>query len=217
MIVTVDGPAASGKGAVCKSVALRHKFIYFDIGLIYRLCAYAISHGAIKISELLDQTRTSTILGYTWRSHGPVATFFGEDITSELKENRYGNLASELCQDTTTIEILNQFARNRAKHAPNFICDGRNTGSTIFPYADKKFFLTATLEKRAERRYKELALLGKPVSIEALIAQMQERDKRDEERAHSGLTMTEEAVLIDTSDLTITECSDLISSYLFST
>jgi cytidylate kinase len=206
-IITIDGPSGSGKGTVSRILAKQHGFHYLDSGALYRLLGLvAIRHGLeISIHADLSQLAKNMDVGFKAKANGQnIVLLEGEDVTDELRTEETGSLASRIAENpsvrSSLIERQHQFARQ-----PGLVADGRDMGTKVFPQAQLKIFLTASIEERANRRYKQLIERGENVSLRALEEQVRLRDERDMSRKASPLAIADDAVEIDTSDLSITE------------
>ncbi len=186
LTIAVDGPAASGKGTISKAVAAHFGFAHLDTGLLYR---------AVGAQMLLG--RAPLEAAQSLRS---------EDIDAEtLRNSEVAQAASKVAAIPEVRQALLDFQRAFARRAGGAVLDGRDIGTVICPDAEVKLYVTASDEVRAERRYLELSGKGQDVTREGVLADLQARDKRDSERATAPLKPAEDAVLLDTSELTIDE------------
>lgn len=210
-VITIDGPASSGKGTVAKLLAKGLGFHYLESGAIYRALGLWVyrnygdtSVGESQVVELvstmrLEFTDLGVILG-------------GENVTDALREEFVGMLASKYGSIPEVRARLLQFQRDFAKE-PGLVTDGRDMGSVVFPTAKLKVFLTASAEKRAERRYKQLQLFNKSVTIEAILQDIIARDEQDSNRSTAPLSYDSSFKVLDNSDLTIEETIAVISKW----
>jgi len=186
LTIAVDGPAASGKGTISKAVAAHFGFAHLDTGLLYR---------AVGAQMLLG--RAPLEAAQSLRS---------EDIDAEaLRNSEVAQAASKVAAIPEVRQALLDFQRAFARRAGGAVLDGRDIGTVICPEAEVKLYVTASDEVRAERRYLELSGKGQDVTREGVLADLQARDKRDSERATAPLKPAEDAVLLDTSELSIDE------------
>lgn len=184
LTIAVDGPAASGKGTISKAVAAHFGFAHLDTGLLYR---------AVGAQMLLG--REPLEAAQSLRS---------EDIDAEaLRNSEVAQAASKVAAIPEVRQALLDFQRAFARRAGGAVLDGRDIGTVICPEAEVKLYVIASDEVRAERRYLELSGKGQDVTREGVLADLQARDKRDSERAAAPLKPAEDAVLLDTSELTI--------------
>ncbi|MDO8438973.1 MAG: (d)CMP kinase [Telluria sp.] len=201
-VIAIDGPTASGKGTVAHKVADRLGFHYLDSGALYRLTALmAIRRG----TELNDEHALAKLA-----EHLP-ATFVGgeillanEHVTQAIRAEEVGNMASKIAALPTVRQALYGLQLGFRK-LPGLVADGRDMGTVIFPHAQLKVFLTASVEARAQRRYKQLIDKGFSANMEDLLKDLQARDDRDTHRAIAPLIPAEGAHLLDTSNLTADE------------
>lgn len=199
-VIAIDGPTASGKGTVAGLVAEKLGWHYLDSGAIYRVLALsAIKRGVALtdeagVAELGRNLNVEFSAGKVWLD--------GEDVSLDLRREETGNAASKIAALPAVRAAL--LARQRAFcAAPGLVSDGRDMGSVVFPQSFLKIFLTASAEARAERRYKQLIAKGLPANIEDLLRDLMERDARDASRAVAPLRPCEDAVLLDTTAMSI--------------
>lgn len=184
--VAIDGPAAAGKGTVSKAVAAHFGFAHLDTGLLYRAVGAKVLAGAepIAAAQALQPT----------------------DLENpDLRTQAVAQEASKIAVIAEVRSALTDFQRSFAAQDPGAVLDGRDIGTVICPNADVKLFVTASAETRADRRYKELKERGADVTPEGVLEDVIARDTRDRERATAPLIAAEDAVTIDTSDMTIEE------------
>ncbi|WP_438956248.1 (d)CMP kinase [Cognatiyoonia sp.] len=184
--ITIDGPAAAGKGTVSKAVAAHFGFAHLDTGLLYRAVGAKVLTGAEPIAAA--QTLQPTDLE-----------------NPDLRTQTVAQEASKVAVIAEVRSALTDFQRNFAAQGPGSVLDGRDIGTVICPNADVKLFVTASAETRADRRYKELKERGADVTSEGVLEDVIARDTRDRERATAPLIAAEDAVTIDTSGMTIEE------------
>ena len=184
LTVAIDGPAAAGKGTISKAVAAHFGFAHLDTGLLYRAVGAKVLAGAAPIAaaQALD----------------PV------DLEDDsLRTPQVAQAASEVAVVPKVRAALVAFQRSFAAREGGAVLDGRDIGTVICPDADVKLFVTASPECRAERRFQELVGKGMNVTLETVLADVKERDARDRNRAAAPLVPADDAVLLDTSDLTV--------------
>ena len=209
--IAIDGPAGAGKSTIAKLVAKKRGFIYVDTGAMYRgLAVYFLKQG-IKPEEtdkIAKSCRNAEVsIGY---EDGVQQIYLnGENITSMLRDEAVGNMASRSSAVPAVREKLLNLQRNLAREK-DVVMDGRDIGTNILPNADVKVYLTASVECRAKRRYKELTEKGIPCDFEEIKKDIQKRDERDMSREIAPLKQAEDAVLVDSSDMTIEEVVDKI-------
>ena len=189
--VAIDGPAAAGKGTISKAIAVNFKFAHLDTGLLYR--------GVGK--KALAYSRTSF---YPEVSKQLALELTPDDLLSDdLRTDEVAQAASKVAIIPEVRDVLFDFQRNFANQEGGTVLDGRDIGTTICPNADVKLFITASAEVRALRRFKELTKKGHKVSLQDVLNDVLGRDTRDRERTVSPLVAAEDAIIIDTSNLSI--------------
>ena len=199
-IITIDGPSGSGKGTVSQRVADRLGWRLLDSGALYRLVGHAVAQAGIgfsnenKIREIASKLKVEFKDGRVWLD--------AIEVTNLIRTEMAGNNASKVAAMPGVRAVLLDWQRGYAQ-APGLVADGRDMGTTVFPAAKVKIFLTASAEERARRRYKQLKEKGLPANLAALTADLKERDARDRERAVSPLVAAADAVEIDSTALSI--------------
>ena len=197
--IAIDGPAGSGKGVTAKKLAKRLNYSYLDTGAMYRAIAYAMHQ-----KETTPETYTSLDLEnitISFDTNNEVC-LNGVNIEKEIRTPEISQLAS----DFSTIQSIREFlVQNQQQIVKNkgFVAEGRDIGTKVMPDAELKIYLTATVEARAERRYKDYREQGLLESYEQIIKQIEERDHQDMTREHDPLTKADRAIEIDTTELTI--------------
>ena len=213
-IITVDGPSGSGKGTVSRILAKQLGFHYLDSGALYRLLGLvAVRHG-IDIGLNSDFTHLAENMDVRFEAlpngHNRVL-LEGEDVTQELRTEETGALASQVAAIPSVRDALLTRQQQFAK-SPGLVADGRDMGTKVFPKAQLKVFLTASIEERANRRYKQLLEQGENVSLRALEEQVRSRDDRDMNRKASPLAIAIDAVEVDTSDISVHQAVDRLKN-----
>jgi cytidylate kinase len=216
MIITIDGPSGTGKSTVAKGVAKRLKFTFFDTGAMYRCVAWKILKEGIDPS---DETRIGALMpsfAFEMRTdpQGERAYFVdGEDITSQIRSRHVTDASSKIATYAAVRKALVSVQR-RFGLGCSAVFEGRDMGTVVFPDADLKIFLTACPQVRAQRRYRELLTkfpdIGSTLSEEKILQEIEERDRTDSTRLISPLKQAEDAILIDTSNLSISQVIDQI-------
>ncbi|MBF0132094.1 MAG: (d)CMP kinase [Magnetococcales bacterium] len=215
LVVAVDGPAGAGKGAVCRWVALQYDFEYLDTGAIYRAVALlSLQHGG-----LADQPdRLATMAREMAFVFSPVdgrfvASLDGADVTLALRQETVSMEASRVAALGPVRSALLDFQRNYGGKK-NILLDGRDIGTVVWPEAQRKIFLTASLEERAKRRALELQEKGETVSLPGLLAEMKLRDARDMARAHAPMVPADDAIIVDTTFMTLEESQHQVAALI---
>jgi cytidylate kinase len=212
-VITIDGPSGSGKGTVSQRLAGQLGWHYLDSGAIYRALAYAAEQAGNKPEQDKQQiVLLARQLDLSFRpanDGGADVLLAGKDISAFIRTEECGELASKLAADGDIRAALLQRQRD-FRQQPGLIADGRDMGTVVFPDAAHKFFLTASAQIRAERRYKQLKEKGINDSIPRLFTVISERDARDAERSNSPLTPAADAIVLDTSDMSLDEVIDFI-------
>ncbi|KPK10288.1 MAG: cytidylate kinase [Acidithiobacillales bacterium SG8_45] len=215
-VLAIDGPSGSGKGTISQLIAVRHGWHYLDSGALYRLVALAAKKAGIgedRVDELEAIARNLDVEFVL--QPGAIATVIldGKEVGDLLRTEEIGELASRIAALPSIRAAL--LARQRQfQIAPGLVADGRDMGTTIFPAALLKIFLTASAEVRAERRYKQLMEKGFDVNLPRLLGEIRDRDARDSERSASPLKPADDAVVVDTSSMTIDQVVDHIDGLL---
>ena len=212
--VAIDGPAGAGKSTIAKLVAKEKGYIYVDTGAMYRGLAIHFLNRGIDPEDrdaVAEACRDAEVtIGY---EDGVQQIYLnGENVTSMLRAEETGNMASKTSAIPEVREKLLELQRSLAREK-DVIMDGRDIGTNILPDADVKIYLTASVETRARRRYDELREKGEDCSLEEISRDIKERDERDMTREIAPLKKADDAVLVDSSDMTIQQVVDEICSH----
>ncbi len=210
MIITIDGPAGSGKSTVAKLVADRLGYTYIDTGAMYRAVAYKVLKENLKSKEDIIKVLDKIDLYFDCSDGTFRVILDGEDITDNIRTEEVGKKASEIAKIPEVRERLVHIQREIGKREKNAVLEGRDTGTVVFPDADIKFFLTASPEERARRRYLQLKEKGVDESYENILKSVLDRDKTDTQREISPLKPAKDAIIVDTTDMSIEEVVNFI-------
>jgi len=203
-IVTVDGPSGVGKGTICLRVAEATGWHLLDSGSLYRLTALTCIRNNITIESQITDIASNLSVKYLSENDQLQIRLDGEDVTEAIRDEAVGNLASKVAALPDVRQALLQRQRDFARE-PGLVADGRDMGTVVFPEAELKIFMTASAEERAKRRYNQLIGKGLDANLSDLAAELQERDRRDANRKVSPLAAADDAIIIDTTELSIEE------------
>lgn len=206
-IIAIDGPAGAGKSTVSKIVAHKLGYTYIDTGAMYRAVGLKVFESNQDFSEKLLADITDKISIELDES----ARVFvdGEEVTKKIRTPEISKLASDVSKFGFVRKKLTELQRKMAEHG-KVIMDGRDIGTQVLPNADLKIFLTASLSERARRRFSELQAKGQQVELAEIEKEISLRDKQDSEREIAPLKMADDAILLDTTNLSVEEVSEKI-------
>lgn len=201
--VALDGPAGAGKSTMARAAAKRLQFVYVDTGAIYRTIAFAVLQNHIDPADAaaVAALLPTLSLSMRWAQDAQHMLLGGEDVTDRIRQPEISRCASHISAQSAVRDFLLETQRAAAREN-SVIMDGRDIGTVVLPDADVKIFLTASAEVRAKRRFLEL---GGAESYEAVLRDMTERDWRDTHREIAPLRQAQDAVVLDTSELTLDE------------
>ena len=213
-VLTIDGPSGAGKGTVSRIVARRLGWRFLDSGAIYRALAWAARRRGVDLNDPDAVARVAGAMELEFICDDDVKVLVdGEDVTDRLHTEECGRIASKIAAYPQVRRAL--LDKQRAfRRPPGLVADGRDMGTVVFPDAPYKVFLTASAEERARRRYLQLKAQGLDVNLDQIIKDLEERDRRDREREESPLVPAKDAVVIDSSDLSIDEVVDRVLALL---
>jgi cytidylate kinase len=206
-VIAIDGPSASGKGTVAQLVANKLNFHYLDSGALYRIVAFAAQQNNIAWSDALAVTACTKTLKIEFINEQVLLN--NHDVSNEIRTEEIGKGASQVAVHAPLRAALVDMQHNFCK-APGLVADGRDMGTVIFPDAELKVFLTASTETRALRRYKQLLGKNQPANYENILQDLTERDARDKGRASAPLIMADDAILLETDHVGISDAVDYI-------
>ena len=204
-VIAIDGPSGSGKGTIASELASKLDFNYLDSGAIYRTLGIAVQKANVDFmnhAQIVEIYNKSDISFESDKPHNVILN--GKDVSMLIRSQMGSDFASKLGQIPEIRDILLEGQR-AYRREPGLVADGRDMGTTVFPDASLKIFLTASVKERANRRYKQLITKGIDATLPDLLQDLKERDKRDIERTVSPLKPAEDAVTLDSTDLTIDE------------
>ena len=209
--IAIDGPAGAGKSTIAKTIAKKLEFIYVDTGAMYRAMAlYFIRNGIDPSDEnAINAACADVHVGIAYENGAQQVLLNGENVTGLIRTEEVGNMASKTSAYPTVRATLLDLQRDLAKKA-DILMDGRDIGTNVLPDADLKIYLTASSVIRARRRYDELIEKGEKADLAQIEKDIIIRDKQDMERKIAPLKKAEDAVLVDSSDMTIEEVVECI-------
>lgn len=198
MVVTIDGPAGTGKSTAARHLAARLGFHFLDTGAMYRVVAWACLNRGVDPADAPAATRVAASTQIEFVDEQTLAD--GIDVTTAIRSAEVTHAASVVAQiPEVRAELVRQ--QRRIAAGLDIVCEGRDQGTVAFPQAEHKFFLTAEPVERARRRQQELAEKGRQVPLETLLTEQTERDARDATRAVAPLKPADDAVIVDTTHL----------------
>ena len=222
MIITIDGPVASGKSTVSRLLAQKFGYYYLCSGLLYRALAYLLVHQRSYTLDTIANPRVEDIAHcvdahafvYRYDEHTQEHIFFeGQDITPYLKDSFMDKVTSVVSVNEQVRSAVTAIQRTIALHH-NVVTDGRDVGSVVFPHAEFKFFVTASVVVRAERWRKDQEKYGNYLPTDHAMALITDRDNRDKNRAIAPLVIPTDAIVIDTTALTIQQTVDTMMRFI---
>ena len=214
-IITIDGPAGAGKSTVSKTLAKKLNYIYLDTGALYRALAYKTLKLKISlddVSAIANLCSSTTVLLKNIDGEMKVSVD-GEDVEEKIRTEEVGLAASKISTFAVVRERLLNLQREAGAQG-GIVAEGRDMGSVVFPHADYKFYLDAKLEERIKRRYEELLEKGASVEYKSIQKDMFVRDKQDKQREIAPLKAPDDAIIIDSDNLSAAEVVEKIIFYI---
>lgn len=207
-VIAVDGPSGSGKGTLSRHLAARLGWHLLDSGALYRLVALVTERQGLEPDDATHLTAVVALargLQAAFRTDDAgreTILLAGEDVTAALRTERCGDRASRFAAIPEIRAALLELQRC-FRCPPGLVADGRDMGTVVFPHAELKIFLTASVEERAHRRLIQLRELGIDANLDKIYAEIRQRDERDRKRAHAPLKPAEDAIVLDTTSLAV--------------
>ena len=219
VVITIDGPAGAGKSTVSRLVARRLDFVYLDTGAMYRAVALAAKKNGVDLEDhqSLGALCDKLDISFDNTTDPPRILLDSRDISREIRTPEIDMLASRVSAIKEVREAMTSLQRKVAVKAGKVVAEGRDMGTVVFPSARWKFFLTATLDERARRRYEELIQRGEKISKSNVAKEMKKRDEQDSNRALAPLKPADDAMIIDTTNLSIDQVVNRICDIVDST
>jgi len=218
-VITIDGPSGSGKGSIAQRVAKHLGYHLLDSGALYRLTALSASKHSVAMSDepRLAQLAAELDVQFVAQAEGEAKVMLaGEEVTLDIRSEKCGMNASKIAALSSVRAALLQRQRDFCQ-APGLVADGRDMGSVVFPEAVLKVFLTASARERGNRRFLQLKARGIDVSLRGLVKDIEERDARDINRAVAPLRPADDAILLDSTSMSIDAVEAKLLSLLEST
>jgi cytidylate kinase len=205
-VVTIDGPAGAGKSTISRLVAARFSFFYLDTGALYRALAYLVDerHFPERTDEIAAEVSKNAVISVSNECGNFRISANGQDVSSSIRSEKIGLLASRISALLPVRENLLDIQRRIAAEG-GVVAEGRDMGTVVFPDAEVKFYLEASVQERAKRRYLELATRGEAADLAEIERDIISRDRQDKERAFAPLRIPSDALTIDSTDKSIAE------------
>ena len=213
IIIAIDGPAGSGKGTLAKALAEKFNLVNIDTGATYRCVALKTLRNNIKLDDTNKIIEISKNINIDLKSDGTVL-MDGEDVTKEIRSKEVTNIVSPI---SSIVEVRTNMVNIQRKIAEgnNVVMEGRDITTVVFPNAKYKFYLDASIESRAQRRFKENQEKGIDMTYEEVYDNIEKRDYNDMHKEVGSLTRTDEQIYIDTTNITVEEEVEIIGNIVF--
>jgi cytidylate kinase len=212
MIIAIDGPAGAGKSTAARMIAQKLGFLYIDTGAIYRALTLKVLENKIDISDTsaIVDTASSTVIDLMNNPDGSLKIFLdSRDVSQEIRQPKVTRFVSDIAKIRQVREVLIKLQRRLGRQRDS-VLDGRDIATVVFPDADKKFYLDAKFQERVIRRYKELRSYGEDVTCDDVAKDLSNRDTIDSTRQFAPLKKADDAIYIDTTDMSIEEVVDAV-------
>jgi cytidylate kinase len=210
MIVAIDGPAGAGKSTIAKILAQKLGFLYIDTGAMYRALTLKILEIKLDANDIpgIIETAKQTKIDLINNPDGSLKVLLdGQDVSAAIREPRITKLVSDISKIKEVRQIMVELQRNLG-NSRDSVLDGRDIGTVVFPQAQKKFYLDASAQERTRRRYVELKGLGQNVTRDTVASDLSNRDRIDSTREVAPLKKADDAIYVDTTNLSIEEVAD---------
>lgn len=213
-VLTIDGPSGAGKGTISRAVAKQLNWHYLDSGAIYRSLAIAALTESVALTDVEAIVAVAQAMQLQFICAEQLQVHLnGTEITAQLASETTGNAASIIAAYPAVRAVLLQ-KQQQFKQTPGLVADGRDMGTVVFPDARYKVYLTASAKERAKRRYKQLIEKGISANLEQITQEIQARDTRDQQRAIAPLVAASDALIIDSSELSIEQVIEVVLSQI---
>ena len=209
-VITIDGPGGVGKGTISEYLSNELKWNYLNSGALYRAIAWVAKNDLIHINDITGLENASKEIAFSLQNKKIKIEYKNKDIGSLIYDEEVAKIASKISSQPKVRKSIETIQRSFKKE-PGLVAEGRDMGSVIFPESQLKIFLTASIETRAERRFKQLKDRKFNVSLPALIKDLDARDRRDKERVNSPLVIPKGAFVIETDNLTVIEVKNSVN------
>lgn len=215
MIVAIDGPAGSGKGTLTREISKRMGLINFDTGATYRCVALASLRNNLRLDQEDEIVNLIDDLKIEFKYEGESIKVFlnGEDVTSEIRAMEVSKIVS-LISSIVPVRLKMVELQRKMAEGKDVIMEGRDIGTYVFPNAEVKIYLDADIEERAKRRFKENQEKGIESSFEEIVENIRHRDENDKNKAIGALKVADDAIIVDTTNLTIEEMTDKVEKII---
>ncbi len=214
MIITIDGPAGSGKSTVAEEVSKKLNFIHFNSGTLYRaVCCYFLDLG-LDAKNIKFETKIKKFkLSVDYKDGKQIVLVNGKDYSAHFRDNNVSVLSPIISVNKTVRDTIDDCQRKFGK-THNLVVDGRDIGSHVFPNAEFKFYLDCSVDERARRRFKEEKTKGDKISLKEIKQQIIERDEIDKNKTYAPLVVPKGAIVVDSTHLSIEQTTNLIISHI---